>query len=121
MELSLKNSLNNKIVVGTNANGEPITFNIAYPTLKQFEEIERLKWEMVEDGKVNSSAMLKYMRRVIAYSIKDWQGMEEPIRIENGQLCEEQLIKLTIKDENTIGIFNLINNEIGFSETDKKK
>lgn len=119
MNLSLKKSTSGLINIGiNNVTGQDITFTVKYPTLAQVEKIERAKWQ---GNDFNFANMVQYARAVIKYSVKEWTGMEEPLKLVNDCIDDAQLLALTSNENNTIAIYELINAEIEFTETDKKK
>lgn len=119
LNLSLKKSTSGIINVGVNnVTGQDITFTVKYPTLAQWEKIERAKWN---GNDFNYSNMVHYARAVIKYSVKEWTGMEEPLKLVNDCIDDAQLLALTHNEANTIAMYELINAELEFTETDKKK
>jgi hypothetical protein len=136
VKLKLRKSLSNWVDVGENTDtGEAVQFLIDYPTLEQQQELDEQRYKYfgadklnvtkdykpAEEMTINMPEYLKYKRMLIGFCVKDWRGFPEKCELINGELAPELLNALTRNEEQTEAIFNLIQNEIAFTETDKKK
>jgi hypothetical protein len=118
-----------------NVNGYEI--KIDYPTIEQQDQLNEILFQSIFiDNKIRETkdplliAKLQaekvnlynqYMRLFLRFTIKDIKGLPEAIKVENNQLSDDSYEKLCYDLEQVRTLFNVINNEIEFTETDKKK
>lgn len=97
--------------------GENIAIKLDYPTVEQYTVLENI----VMNGDVTQQSMYEYYKKLIQFCIKDWKGFDEKCEIVGNQLTDDLLYLITYSIKQTLELGQLINNEIGFFEVDKKK
>jgi len=122
MKFTLRKSISNWITVPTNE-GE-VKFLIDYPTREQGQTIQTYVNGEIYSG---NDKYLKALQYLIKFTVKDWRGVKDengneiPCVVVNNEL-EDELWWMLVRDEEratSLGI--LIQEEIKFTETDKKK
>lgn len=105
--------------------GDGMSIKIDYPTMRQEQKLQSIFSKEDKD-------FLKYAQLLARYAIKDWQGVDEKcILVEDIENSDENE-KATMLDvdlwwmavsnpENAVTLGNIIWEEIGWTETDKKK
>lgn len=132
MKLYLKGSLERKVLIGENPEGgDNIFFEIDYPTLEQQGKLDELKYEalnrrmitenMNDEFTIDAVKYQEYKRRFIQYTVKGWTGLGVECKLVNNALDEKLLMRLTNNEKQLEHIFQVIKDEIEFTETDKKK
>jgi hypothetical protein len=124
--LELKHNVSKWVKIGTNQKNEPIELYIGYLDSTQEQNLEKIKNRDVPKSEyVNKT--LEYVRYIIRCAIKDWKGVIDSegnilgCKLVNNELEHELWWALVKDDKRVIDIFNLIDKEIQFTSTDKKK
>ena len=96
---------------------DEVKFLIDYPTNSQEMRLQEILLEKCsEDIK-----RLKYARLFLRFTIKGWEGIDEPCLIINNELEQELWESLVTDTLQTLTIFGAIYDELNFTEIDKKK
>jgi len=126
IKLQLKHNESKWVSIGTNPKGEPIEFEITYPTIEQEAQLQKL---LLRDSEKEDSnyKLLEFQRYLIKCSVKNWKGIIDSegnnidCKLINNEL-EDELWWALVKDiQQTIDIGSKINSEIEFTIADKKK
>ena len=97
---------------------DDVKFLVDYPTNQQNVELQ----EIFLDTNVSADIRnLRYAKKFLKYTIKDWQGIDTKCMIINNELEDELWYALTNDINQTLTIFGKINDELSFTESDKKK
>jgi len=123
IKLALKKSFNNWVDMG-----DGVSFLLDYPTREQEQKLDDLKYgemtnvELLREGSATKTKdSLKFMRFYIKCTVKDWKGIDSPCKLNLNEL-DDDLWWALVKDEmQAMKIFSVINKELEFTETDKKK
>lgn len=123
IKLALRKSFNNWVEMG-----DGVSFLLDYPTREQEQKLDDLKYgemtnvELLEDGSATKTKdSLKYMRYYIKCTVKDWKGIDVPCKLSGNELDGDLWWALVRDEMQAMKIFSVINKELEFTETDKKK
>ena len=124
IKLALKKSFNNWVDMG-----DGVSFLLDYPTREQEQKLDDLKYgeitnvELLREGSATKTKdSLKFMRFYIKCTVKDWKGIDTPFRLNGFNELDDELWWALVKEElQAMKIFSVINKELEFTETDKKK
>lgn len=106
---------------------EDVKLKIDYPSREQSVKLKEILLDFSDIDDMKSRDMYKFMREFIRYTIKDWKGIVdddgEEIKcvLVKGALRDDLLYDLTSDMEQCISIYSKINEQIKFTEIDKKK
>ena len=139
MQLSLKKSFNEWVEVGENEDGSKVEFKLDYPTREQQQKLQSIAFGGEYSGK---DIMLKYAQLFIKYTVKDWKNVFLDGKLIDCKIIDNELFGGTqvIFDEfgkpkkeddlwwalvnyppRALDIYNIIGEEVEFTEADKKK
>jgi len=128
MRIALKHS-NSHWITGKDDDGQEFKLLVDYPNFEQQEKLEELFYscwgKKADDLKL--AGYIKYKRYYLKYTIKDWQNVmyeddkEVKIILKDNEMDLEQWQALTRDPILTTKLFDLIEPELVWNETDKKK
>lgn len=123
----LKKSLNKWITVDEE---NKIEFLIEYPSIEQGEKLAELKYEAIgryidysegERPRLDLVKFLAYKRYFLKCVIKDWKGLDDKCELVNNELEDDLHWALVCNEGQLNLLYELINQELDFTEGDKKK
>ena len=113
MLIKPKRSFNNWINIS-----EGIEFLCDYPTREQSQKLQSI---MFDDRKSEQVRMIEYTQYFVKCVVKDWKGIDDKCVLVNNELENELWWRVVEDATQALSLWNIINEELQFTETDKKK
>lgn len=128
--ITLRKSFSNWIKISEDEAGNPVEFLIEYPDLKAQSKLDQIRFDAFEpgdkeagtDAKMKGGKWIEYMREFVRYHVRDWRGIEDKFeKGANGFMTDELLLRLTFNEVQLNNIYQVIQEQVTFNATDKKK